>query len=83
VDDLWENCLQRVWKTDTKATLSYEEFETNAVKNTWKVSWSHVVLPSGGKVMTKAQKAKIGQPSSVYCKSYSTTIKLCNNGFRI
>jgi len=86
LDDVsWESCLVKGWEKYTGKHLSSSEYVTNGAKGTWSVSWSHVVLPSGGKVMNKAAKAVYNVPVTVYCKAYNEgegKVVLCNNGYR-
>jgi hypothetical protein len=86
MDDVgWEKCLLQDYYKQTKKHLSFAEYETNGQDGTWKVTWSHVVLPSGGKRLTTNQKIQLKLPVSVYCKSYTagkSKTTLCNNGWR-
>jgi hypothetical protein len=89
MDDVsWEDCLVRDYYKSTKKRLSAAEYVTNGAKGTWKVSWSHVVLPKGGDRLSAKDKVVDGLPKdpTVYCKVYSsneTDVILCNNGIRI
>jgi hypothetical protein len=83
MDDVeWENCLLKSYKKDTGYKLTEFEFETNGQKGTWKVSYSKITLPSGGKAIKKTEKIEHGIPTTVYCKRYSKKVVLCANGSR-
>lgn len=81
----WEACLVGSWNKSTKSQLSPVEYTLNRSSGTWKVTWSHVTLPSGGKALKKGEKVAKGIPATVYCKTYTkdVTVVLCNNGFRV
>lgn len=80
-DNKWESCLLNSYAKATGYKLVQGiEYTTNGEKGTWKVTYSRITLPSGGKVVKKATKVKRGIDTTIYCKSYSKTMILCNNG---
>lgn len=79
----WEDCLVGHYEAKTGYRLSQVEYTTNRTKKTFKVTYSNITLPKGGKRMTKSDKEFMGVDPSVYCKMYKsneTEIVLCANG---
>lgn len=69
----WEDCLVGHYEAKTSYRLNEVEYvlKRTASSKTWKVSYSKITLPKGGKALTKAQKVSKKLPTTVYFKAYT------------
>jgi hypothetical protein len=66
----WADCLVGHYEAKTGYRLNEYEFTANKVKNTFKVTYSKITLPKGGRALKKVEKESRKLPTSVYFKTY-------------
>ena len=79
----WIDCLEGHYEAKTGYRLSKYEYTATKAKGTWVVQYSKITTPKGGTIVKKAEKAKLGVPTSVYCKRYKMangSLIVCSNG---
>lgn len=79
----WNECLTGHYEAKTGYELSQYEYTSKATTNSFKVSYSKITLPKGGKALKKAEKVAKGINTSVYCKAYTLSAGKqynCSNG---